>query len=116
VQIKNADCAVVLGNLLDNALEACAKLPCEQRWIEVKIVRNTDTDAKEATLFISVLNASLPVKIKDQSISTTKPNPSFHGYGLPNIKTVLNRYGADYVLAYRDSTFQFTLEWPEVSV
>lgn len=43
-------------------------------------------------------------------IQTTKPNASLHGFGLSNIKLILNKYHADFVMDYTDGWFQFTGE------
>lgn len=47
---------------------------------------------------------------KNDTIQTTKPNASLHGFGLSNIKLILNKYHADFVMDYEDGWFQFTGE------
>ena len=64
---------------------------------------------KQSFLF-SVRNTTLPVEIKNDTIQTTKPNASIHGFGLSNIKLILNKYHADFVMDYEDGWFQFTGE------
>ena len=92
----------VLANLLDNAIEACEKIEGD-RVIRVSAV------LKQSFLF-SVRNTTLPVEIKNDTIQTTKPNASLHGFGLSNIKLILNKYHADFVMDYEDGWFQFTGE------
>lgn len=104
--IKTIDYILVLGNLLDNALEACQTLPKESfKQISVKVV------LEENTLFISIRNPSNPVKIKENSIATTKQNPALHGFGLPTIKEILRNNNAEYVMRYKDGFFTFAIEW-----
>ena len=64
----------------------------------------------KATFFFSVRNTSAPVKIHDGNIRTTKSNPALHGFGLSNIKLILNKYAADFIIDYADGWFQFTGE------
>lgn len=117
LKIQSIDCTVVLGNLLDNATEACLKLPTNiRRWIQVSVVLTPATDFTEPSLFISVLNPSLPVNIVNDTIATTKPDPTLHGFGLRTVKDVLNRYGAEHVMSYQDGCFLFSIEWPDFSI
>lgn len=114
LQIREIDCIVVLANLLDNAIEACAKLPQPERRIEVKaLLENTEMEDK-GVLFLSILNASHPVKIVNGRIETTKEKPELHGFGLPNVHEVLARYGVAPYMRFRDGTFQFSFEWPNL--
>ena len=113
IHIKATECTVVLGNLLDNAIESCQKFPEDKRWIQVSVIYNKGDDKEPGNIFISVLNPSLPVKIENNMIRTTKANPSFHGFGLKNVKDILDRYHAEYYMSYEDGQFVFSLEWPD---
>ena len=115
LKIREIDCTIVLANLLDNAIEACAKLEQPERWIEVKALLEHPGGTENETLFISIVNASPPVKIVNDRIDTTKENPSLHGFGLPNVKEILSQNGAEYIMTYQDNTFQFSLEWPNAA-
>ena len=114
VAIAPVDLAVVLGNLLDNAIEACEKLPEEDRWIAVKMIH--ETEVPPSTLFLSIENSSLPVEIVNDRIASTKPEPELHGFGLPNVLRTLEKAGAMHVMKYhQDGSFQFCAEWPNAS-
>jgi sensor histidine kinase YesM len=97
-----ADMIVILANLLDNAIEACDRYAGKKR-IEVKVLLGS-------TFFFSVRNTCDPVKITNNEIQTTKPNPAMHGFGLKNVKTLLQKYQGDSVMLYENSWFQFTGE------
>lgn len=110
VSIPDKDLAVVLGNLLDNALEACQRLsPGQVRWVRVKLLHSRE----DRQLFLSIENSSLPPEIKGDILPTTKADPTLHGYGLPNVFAVLKRYHADWTMNCREGVFLFALEWPE---
>lgn len=90
-----------LGNLLDNALEACRKLP-DSSYINVKILK------KEEDFLLSVENSSLPVKISENKyVPTDKAEPRLHGFGLQNIAHIMQKYGYEYTLFYHDARFHF---------
>lgn len=113
LKINSVDCTTVLANLLDNAIEACMKLEPDKRWIEVKVLHLGNSLQGDSALFVSVLNATLPVKIVHGEIETTKSDARLHGFGLSNVKELLTRNNADYIMNYMDGTFQFSLEWPD---
>ena len=62
--------------------------------------------------FISVRNTSEPVVIISGSIPTTKPEPQMHGFGLANIRLILEKYSGEYTMFYENGWFQFTADIP----
>lgn len=109
IRMKQEDIVVVLANLLDNALEACARVE-GKRAVQVQLTLQEDD------IFLSVCNTSVPVEIRNGSIASTKPNPSEHGFGLQNVKTILKMYRAEFVMLYEKGCFQFTAEIPNFPV
>lgn len=110
VNIPPAELTVVMENLLDNAIEACEKLPEKDRWISVKALHERNN--YPGTFFFSVENACLPVTIINDSISSTKPDPELHGFGLPNVMDILKKREAIHVMKYNNGTFLFCTEFP----
>lgn len=109
--IPSLDLTIVIGNLLDNAIEGCERLESgQQRNILVKAIYDDDKERK--SLFFSVVNTSPPVTIRDEKVITTKSPPELHGYGLPNVLSVLKKYNVEYVMSYKNGKFLFALEWP----
>lgn len=105
----------MLGNLLDNAIEACLKLEEAKRRIEVSVLRDEAYADGDAKLYVSIINTSLPVHIEKDCIATTKLEPHLHGFGLPCAKELLRRNNAFYTMDYHDGAFQFCFEWPDVA-
>lgn len=95
---------VLLSNLLDNAIEACLRLP-DHRAIECSIIHSD-------SLYLSVRNTSLPVEISDNFIPTSKEPKEDHGYGLPHIDYILKQLNAEYALSYEAGWFEFAAEIP----
>lgn len=88
--ISDVELCSVLGNLLDNALEACAALPEEERFIRVYIGKLKDQ------FYLSVQNSAGRVRrIKGIYLSTKQDlgKNKQHGYGLFRIDRIAKKYG-----------------------
>lgn len=77
---------IVLGNALDNAIEACKKVDKENRYILLKIIED------ESLLSCYLENSSNGIMPKENE-KTTKMNKSIHGFGLDNMKMIINNNG-----------------------
>lgn len=77
--VTAADLYVLLGNTLDNALEACISLPVEKRKISLQLKSHNEI------LYYSIKN---PYK----SGAEGKKRNKFHGYGLKNVRRCVERY------------------------
>ena len=104
IQLSASELVVLLSNLLDNAIEACRRVDTE-RLIRCTILGNDN-------FFLSIRNTSLPVRITEHGIATTKASASEHGYGLPSVCRILDALHAEYAYNYEDGWFQFTTEIP----
>ena len=106
--LSDDELITVLSNLIDNALEACEKVPADQdRFILLKM----RVEPAASFLYIENITAA-PVKIQDNRVITTKSNASEHGYGLQNIISVLEHYNSLYLLEYHPDkhTFSFSAQ------
>ena len=76
---------IFLGNALDNAVEACEKLHNE-RYINLKIIE------KESVLLCYTVNSfdGNALKVNEK---TSKSNKLLHGFGLDNMKAIVNENG-----------------------
>lgn len=104
VKIQTDALVVLFSNLLDNAIEACQKLP-DHREIRCRILYQDN-------LYISISNTSPPVQIENDTLATDKSQRIDHGYGIPAVKYVLDKLNAEYTFAYRKNWFQFVAEIP----
>ena len=87
--VSDLDFICILGNLIDNALEACENQ--NQKYIDLTI--------KEINhlLIIKVINSykdMLPKKF-----ITTKKDKSLHGIGLENVKNLVKKYNGSYKIS-----------------
>lgn len=102
ITISEIDLCVIIGNLLDNAIEACLRIEDEaKRFIRVYI------DLKRDSLYISVTNSSVgkAQKKSGQYVSSKKGN---HGFGLIRVDKIIDKY-AGYIKR-RDEDGAFTTE------
>jgi len=78
--IEPADLCILLGNMLENATEACMLLPSESdKYINAELIQ------KDNMLLLNVKNPYNP-KAKKPAVNTKR------GYGLKNIEKVVKKY------------------------
>lgn len=109
LKLPRVDVTIVLGNLIDNAMEACSQLQESEQWVSIQILYN------QGILSISIINPSLPVQFVNGQITTTKPDPLLHGYGLRNVQDILDKYKAEYTFSFENGRFIFTADWPDTN-
>ena len=98
------DLCVILGNTLDNAIEACEKLPGEKE-ITVNAVCNS------GFLFLTVCNpAPGPVAVRGGTVATTKDNKTLHGFGLYSLNAVVRKYDGTVKLISEKDSFTAEIE------
>ena len=84
--VSDIDLCALIGNLIDNAVEACEKLPeGERRFIRLYI------GVLKKQLYISITNATNEVvrKLDSEYITNKRGN---HGHGLKRINLVVDKY------------------------
>ena len=79
------DISTIFGNAIDNAIEASENLPEYKRLITVRAERVRDM------LIITVENNTAPGNHLVEG--TTKKDHFVHGFGIPNIKKAVEKYG-----------------------
>ena len=107
LKLPRVDVTIVLGNLIDNAMEACIQMPESERWVSIQILYS------QGILSIAIINPSRPVQIVGGQITTTKPDSLLHGFGLRNVEDILDKYQAEYTFSFEDGRFIFTVDWPD---
>ena len=100
-KIRSVDLTTILGNLLDNALEAAKAAPESLRFLNLTIRRIN------AMLIIKVENGygNTPVQ-ENGKLLTSKKDKAFHGWGLKSVQTAADRYDGTIRTDYKDHVFQ----------
>ena len=104
LELETDALVVLFSNLLDNAVEGCARLP-EGRMIRCSILLSD-------SLYISIRNTSPAVVMNGKEIPTTKEPKHEHGFGLVSVRRILEDLGAEYTFHYADGWFEFVAEIP----
>ncbi|KEI83282.1 ATP-binding protein [Clostridium botulinum] len=98
--IKSVDISILLGNAIDNAIEACKDL--EEKFINMEIYN------KHKYLIIKISNSKRNKIIKEnKQYKTTKDDKENHGFGLKNIKYIVDSYEG--LLKIDESENKFTI-------
>lgn len=100
--IAPKDMCIIVGNLLDNAIEACRKLP---ETAEKQITVQTGMEGN--MLFISIRNPSSGkgTVSADGLPKTTKANSRVHGIGLKNVRDIAKKYNGKLSVSMKNSIF-----------
>lgn len=104
--LSAVDLCVIFGNTLDNALEACEKLPPDEtKTISISSICNS------GFMFITITNPVLEnVTIKGNTVETTKNDRNLHGYGLYSLTRAVKKYDGDVKLKSENNTFTVEIE------
>lgn len=84
--VSDIDLCVILGNLIDNALESCEKVPEADRFLRLYI------GVFKKQLYVSLTNATAEtVRRPNAAWASTKRGS--HGHGLARVDRVVEKYG-----------------------
>lgn len=90
LKIRDFDINIVMGNLLNNAMEAMEKIKHKKFFLDISFEKNI--------LFIHMENTyNGKEKKKGEIFLTTKSNKKIHGIGLKSIENVLEKYDGDII-------------------
>lgn len=85
-KIEEIDLCHLIGNMMDNAIEATLKISSEKtKYVEVSITE------RNAMILITVRNSYEDVLI-DEGLSTSKDNKANHGFGIKTIRKIAKKY------------------------
>lgn len=98
LSISDVDLCIIIGNLLDNAMEACEPLPAEQRFVRIYI------NVKDSHLYMSFTNAAGKKKesIAGRFLSAKGVE---HGFGLIRVDQLIDKYNGYVSRASEDGGF-----------
>lgn len=101
LNIADEDLSVILGNAIDNAFEALAKISEQEKrlWLEVKFIKGI--------LFIQVKNTY----IGEQLIGIPKSSKTkkYHGIGLTSIERMVKKYQGEMKIKTEDNKFSLEI-------
>ncbi|OLS02078.1 sensor histidine kinase [Tissierella creatinophila] len=99
INISSFDIVVILGNLLDNAIEATSKVENNKK-IDIIIIYEKEI------IFINIKNTfNGSILYEKGKILTSKKDRKSHGIGLSNVKSILKKYNGIMDIDYTDNEF-----------
>ena len=100
-KIDPIDLCILLGNTIDNAVEACLMLPVEsERVIDLHILQDG------CAILIDIINPY------DSASKKTSQNDRKRGYGLKNVRKVVQKYGGDIEIKNLGNIFHVSMIIP----
>lgn len=105
IEIADADLNTVIGNLMNNAMEAVRQLELEERNIILRI------RADKTTFFLEIRNSyqGIPKKGRRDKYLTQKEDRKFHGLGLLQVKRVVHKYDGKVEIEDKNGCFDVRL-------
>lgn len=104
IYMEEADFVAMLGNLLDNAIEAIEKCKLEKRWIHLTLQNMNDM------FFMRIKNSNteLPV-MRNKHFFTGKKEKENHGWGIESVKNIVEKYDGQIYFKYDSSFFEVSI-------
>jgi sensor histidine kinase regulating citrate/malate metabolism len=115
LQIDDMDMCIVIGNILNNAIEACQRMKNEQMKKHIML----NINYKKGHIFIEVENTYDLRTVKQEEgkfISSKKYQWKYDvGLGMSNIERIINKYGGVYQTDLSEAIFKIKIMLPDVS-
>ncbi len=107
-KISNTDLCIILSNALDNSIEACSKIDGEK---EISVYGNFQQGyfvliIKNPTKNTLTVNGELP--------ATSKDDKAYHGFGLSNIRFVVDKYNGTMRIFSENNFFILSLTFNNI--
>lgn len=98
IHISDIDIAIILGNALDNAIEATQKVQNENKKINITI------RATGETVLISIFNPVID-NVNTEHLVSTKTDKHNHGFGILSIQSIAQKYNGTVLFTCEDLVF-----------
>ena len=101
IPLKDSELGVMLGNLLDNAIEAAEKCVLSKRKIFLRLCNPNEM------FLLCLQNSSTrrPIIIEDRFV-TSKEDKHAHGLGVESAKRIVEKYNGNITFQYDDEHFE----------
>jgi sensor histidine kinase regulating citrate/malate metabolism len=103
VSISSIDLSIIIGNALDNAIEAASKLKEDSEKEIFVLVKHHQNN------IIIVIKNRFEGEVDANCLSTTKSDQLNHGFGIPEIKQLAAKYGGVVAISCEDRTFELRI-------
>lgn len=94
ITINEIEIAVIIGNILDNAIEACQKVTSNKEiWGSITVDKQD--------IIINIKNTA----VSSNNLKTSKTDKKSHGYGLKSISHIAKKYNGYAKFSFGDNIF-----------
>ena len=101
IPMEESDFVILMGNLLDNAIEASEKCPEGERFIELNMKNMNQM------FMLKIKNSCMKKASRDKMrFVTDKEEKEKHGLGIASAQYIVNQYNGEMDFAYDDKTFE----------
>ena len=100
--IESSDLTTLLGNILDNAVEAAKN--SEHRKIDLSLNKMNGFD-----ILTCINSSSNKPRVVGNNLKTTKKEANLHGLGIKSIKRIVKKYHGSFEWSYDDAQEEFTV-------
>ena len=101
INIDNLDLTVVIGNCVENAIEACKKLSNDsKKYINIK------AEIRELQLVVKIENSFNGQVLKEGNFIKTSKAVEGHGIGLSNVRKITEKYNGYFNVEYNENKFE----------
>lgn len=108
ISIPDVNLCIILGNLLDNAIEGVERVETGTRNIHLAI------KYKKKSLFMSITNSyNKDIVNEKNSIFTSSKPTANHGLGLPSVERAVEECGGSMVITQEGNLFKVTVVLPD---
>jgi hypothetical protein len=97
----------LFGNLLDNCVEACERLPQEKRWAKLKVNRQMEM------VCVFCENPYDEIKKEGGKLVTQKADPKSHGLGIRQMERIVKKHGGTMEIETENNVFSVSILLPE---
>lgn len=106
IVIEPIDICIVLGNALDNAIEACMRISDDSKMKTMEL--NLGCQQEYFTLFLANTTDD-NLHRKEERHHTSKSDKLLHGMGLLNIENTVKKYDGHLRIEHKDNTFMLDI-------
>lgn len=107
--ISSVDMSIMVGNAVDNAIEACERVEIGERFVDIVMRR-------DGMNFVMVIKNSMNKDSirpsRDGFRSSKQSRSENHGYGLYNINRIVDRYSGHMMTQVSDAVFELDIVIP----
>ena len=101
IPMEESDFVILMGNLLDNAIEASEKCPEGERFIELNMKNMNQM------FMLKIKNSCMKKASRDKMrFVTDKEEKEKHGLGIASAQYIVNQYNGEMDFSYDDKTFE----------